>query len=410
MTARVRSVVAALALLLLAALPAAAQDRVIVRQEPGTPVVAAEVLIAVGPADEDSASEGITYLTARAVTAPILPVLDSLTAQLTVVQHKDAVSFTVIAAPDNWEEATRTLLVALFRDPVDSLATVRQRTATVAELEAREASPADALARQVDAAVFGEDHPWGRPAVGTAASVRRIRVREVDAFLRAGFTADRAVVAIVGPVDRGAADALRAFMEPGPVRRTEVDAPTPADEPVRQQYNSITAWVAAVYPFDEDADEEALRMLASLAVDRVSFGPLRPQVYDSRAEVTRHAGGGELRLELVVPPREAEEWATRLSAAVAEFAGEALGEAQFADRLRRFRGERMLELESPEARARVLARQALVTGRTTGRLADVDGLTAARLHQAARSLPDPVIVFLGPFVEEDEEEGGGSDR
>lgn len=400
--------IAGLMLGLLAVWPAAAQDRVIVRQEPGTPVVAAEVLIAVGPADEASGKEGITYLTARAVTAPILPVLDSLTAQLTVQQHRDAVSFTVIAAPDNWEEATRTLLVALFRDPVDSLATVRQRTATAAELEAREASPADALARQVDAAVFGEEHPWGRPAVGTAATVGRIAVAEVDAFLRSGFTPDRAVVAIVGPVDRDAGDALRGFMDPGPLRRTEVDAPAPSAEPVRQQYNSITAWVAAVYPFGADADEEALRMLAELAVERVSFGPLRPQVYDSRAEVTRHAGGGELRLELVVPPREVEEWAGRLSAAVAGFAGEALGDAQFAERLRRFRGERMLELESPEARARVLARQVLVTGRTTGRLADVDGLTAERLHQAARSLSDPVIVFLGPFVEEDEE-GGGTD-
>lgn len=407
---RIRSIIGGMALALLAALPAAAQDRVVVRQEPGTPVVAAEVLVAVGPADEDSANAGITYLTARSVTAPILPLLDSLTAQLTVQQHKDAVSFTVIAAPDNWEEATRTLLVALFRDPVDSVATVRQRAATVAELQAREVSPADALAKEVDAAVYGEDHPWGRPAVGTAASVGRIRVHQVDSFLRSGFTADRAIVAIVGPVDRGAADAMRAFMDPGPVRRTEVDAPTPADEPVRQQYNSITAWVAAVYPFGENADEEALRMLAELAVDRVSFGPLRPQVYDSRAEVTRHAGGGELRLELVVPPREVEEWAARLSAAVAAFADEALDEGQFAERLRRFRGERMLELESPEARARVLARQALVTGRTTGRLADVDGLTAARLHQAARSLSSPVIVFLGPFVEDDGEGGGSGAR
>lgn len=403
-----KSIVGAIALAVLAARPAAAQDRVVVRAEPGTPVVAAEVLIAVGPADEAEGKEGITYLTARSVTAPIVPILDSLTAQLTVVQHKDAVSFTVIAAPDNWEEATRTLLVALFRDPVDSVATVRQRTATAAELEAREASPADALSRQVDAAVFGESHPWGRPAVGTAASVGRIRVNEVDAFLRTGFTADRAVVAIVGPVDAEAAQALRAFMDPGPVRITDVDAPEPADKPVRQQYNSITAWVAAVYPFDEDADEEALRMLARLAIERVSFGPMRPQVYDSRAEVTRHAGGGELRLELVVPPREVEDWAERLAAAVAEYAGEALGDAQFADRLRRFRGERMLELESPEARARVLARQVLVTGRTTGRLADVDGLTAARLHRAARALGDPVIVFLGPFVDEDE--GGGGSR
>jgi predicted Zn-dependent peptidase len=392
----------------LLAAPAAAQDRVIVRAEPGTPVVAAEVLIAVGPADEAEGKEGITYLTARAVTAPILPVLDSLTAQLTVQQHKDAVSFTVIAAPDNWQEATRTLLVALFRDPVDSVATVRQRTATVAELTAREASPADALARRVDAAVFGEEHPWGRPAVGTARSVGRIAVREVDAFLRSAFTADRALVAIVGPVDRGAAQALQAFMDPGPVRRTEFDPFEPVGEPVREQYQAITAWVAAVYPFGEDADEEALRMLARLAVDRVSFGPLRPQVYDSRAEVVRHAGGGELRLEMVVPPREAEDWAERLAAAVAAYADEALSEPMFAERLRRYRGERLLELESPEARARALARQALVGGRAGTRLADLDGLTAARLHQAARSLADPVIVLMGPFVEEDEDGGGAT--
>lgn len=403
---RARWIGFAAAALLLAAAPMEAQERVVVRAEAGTPVVAAEVLIAVGPADEAEGKEGITYLTARSVTAPILPVLDSLAAHLEVEQQKDAVSFTVTAAPDNWQEAVRTLLVALFRDPVDSVATVRQRTATVAELTAREASPADALARQVDAAVFGEDHPWGRPAVGTARSVGRINVREVDAFLRTGFTADRAVVAIVGPVDRGAARVVEAFMDPGPLRTTEVDPPAPADEPVRQQYQAITAWVAAVYPFGADADEEAVRMLARLALERVSFGPLRPQVYDARAEVVRHPGGGELRLEMVVPPREAEEWAERLADAVDEFARAPLDEPVFAERLRRYRGERLLELETPEARARALARAALL-GTSTTRLADLDGLTAARLHQAARSLSDPVVVFLGPFVEE-EDEGGGS--
>ena len=401
---RIGGFVAALAL---AAAPAAAQERVIVRAEPGTPVVAAEVLIAVGPADEAEGKEGITYLTARAVTAPILPVLDSLAAELDVEQHKDAVSFTVTAAPDNWQEAMRTLLVALFRDPVDSVATVRQRTATVAELTAREASPADALAREVDAAVFGAEHPWGRPAVGTARSVGRIAVREVDAFLRSGFTADRALVAIVGPVDRDAGRAVEAFMDPGPLRTSEIAAAAPAEEPVRQQYQAITAWVAAVYPFAENADEEAVRMLARLALERVSFGPLRPQVYDSRVDVVRHAGGGELRLQLVVPPREAEEWAGRLSAAVGEFARAPLEEPVFADRLRRYRGERLLELETPEARARALARAALI-GTSTARLTDLDGLTRERLHATARALSNPIIVFLGPFVEEDGDAGGGS--
>ena len=395
-----------MAALLLAA-PAAAQDRVVLRPEPGTPVVAAEVLIAVGPADEAEGKEGITYLTARAVTAPILPVLDSLAAHLEVEQHKDGVSFTVTAAPDNWQEAMRTLLVALFRDPVDSVATVRQRTATVAELEAREVSPADALARRVDAAVFGEDHPWGRPAVGTARSVGRITVREVDAFLRSGFTADRAVVALVGPVDRSAGRILAAFMDPGPLRTTAVDAPEPADEPVRQQYNAITAWVAAVYRFDEDADDEAVRMLARLALDRVSFGPLRPQVYDARVEVVQHAGGGELRLQMVVPPREVERWAGQLTAAVAAFAREPLDASVFAERLRRYRGERLLQLETPEARARTMAR-AVLLGDPEPLLADFGDLTPERLHQTARALSDPVIVFLGPFVEEEEDDGGGS--
>jgi zinc protease len=329
-------------------------------------------------------------------------VLDSLAAHLEVEQHRDAVSFTVIAAPDNWQEATRTLLVALFRDPVDSVATVRQRAAAVAELQARERSPSDALARGVDAAVYGENHPWARPAAGTARSAGRITMAEVDAFLRGSFTADRAVIAIVGPVGADAGGALSAFLEPGPLRAATVEAPRPAGEPVRQPYEAITAWVAAVYPFGPDADDEALRMLSRLALEQVSFGVQRPQVYDSRAEVVRHAAGGELRLEMVVPPGEVEQWAERLGQALSRYADEPLSDGLFAQRRRRYRGERLLALESPEARARVLARQTLL-GLPTVPLTDVEGLTPERLEQAARSLGKPVIVFLGPFVDEDED-------
>ncbi|HEU0015358.1 MAG TPA: hypothetical protein VFQ45_16840 [Longimicrobium sp.] len=395
-----------LAVAMLAALTpgaARAQDRVYVRPEPGTPVVAAEILIAVGPADEPEEHAGITYLTARSVTAPVRGVLDSLGAHLEVDQQKDAVSFTVIASPDNWEEAARTLLVAIFRDPVDSLATVRQRAATVAELTAREASPSDALAREVDAALFGADHAWGRPAVGTAESVGRLTVDQVDLFLRRYFTSERAVIAIVGPVEPDAGEALAGYMEPGPLSRPRVGGAEPADEPVHREYDAITAWVAAVYPVGVDADEEALRMLAELALERVSFGPARRQVYDARATVVRHAAGGELRLEMVVPPREAEQWGQRLHDAVAAYAGEELGAPLFADRLRRHRGARLLALESPEARARALARQTLLGARAP-RLPDPDTLTPARLRGAARALGDPVLVFLGPF-EEDEGDG-----
>ena len=375
-------------------------DRILVREEPGTPVVAVEVLVAVGTADEPEGSAGITYLTARSVVEPARRAIDSLGGHLEVEAHKDAVAFTLTAAPDAWREASQALLVALFRDPVDSAAVGRQRRALVRELQSREASPADALAREVERAVFGEGHPWGRPEVGTAETMAEIGAAEVDAYLRQSFTPERSLVAVVGPVERAdAVEHLRPHLGEGGVRTEPVDPPAPAEGPVRRDYNSITTWVSASWHFGDESDVEALRMLSHLALDRVSFGPSRRSVYNARAEVLRHAGGGELRLHLVVPPREAEQWAGALREAVSGYAAEPLSPQLFADRLRRYRGERLLELETPEARAATLARNALLGGRVDT-LVDFQGLTPRRLHEAARSLDAPIVVFLGPSLED----------
>jgi zinc protease len=399
-----RAAVLAVAAAALAATDSGAQDRVAVRVEPGTPVVALEVLVTTGPADETAETAGLTYLTARSVTAPVRAVLDSLGAHLSIEGHKDAVSFTVISAPEVWREASQALLVALFRDPVDSVATVAQRREIAAELTARQASPADELVRRMDAAIYGGTHPWGRPTVGTAGSVGRLTVAQVDGHLRRAFTADRAVVAAVGPLDyEQVVDHLRLFMDPGPLRRTRQEASDGAPGTVRVQYNTITAWVAAAYRFDRDSDVDALRMLAEQAIERLSFGPQRPSVYDARAEVVRHGAGGELRLHLVVPPDEADLWADRLHGAVREFAERPLSPDAFAERLRRHRGERLLELSTPEARARALARGALL-GSGGDDLAGMESLTPERVHAAARGLSAPVRVILGPFVDEEEDD------
>jgi zinc protease len=395
-TARTLRLVCAAALAALAAGRAAAQDRVFVRPEPGTPVVAMQVLVGVGPADEPAAQAGISYLAARAVVDPARAVLDSLGAHLDVDQQKDAIAFTLTASPDAWAEAARVLMVALFRDPVDSVSTVRQRSAIVRELQGREASPADALEREREQAVFGAGHPWGRPEVGTPASVPRIRVSQVDAFLRQNFTPERSVVAIVGPVDEDEArEAMRPHMPDGDLRADTVPPPEPADSTVRADYNAITTWVSATWRFGADADVEALRMLARLAQDRVGFSPSRREVYNSLAEVTQHAGGGELTLTVVVPPRDADAWAEQLREAVEGYAREALSPTVFTERLRRYRGLRLMELDQPEQRAAAMARAALL-GDRTATLADFTRLSPDRLQAAARDLQGPILVFLGP--------------
>lgn len=381
--------------------PGLAQERISVISEPGTPVVATEVLVAAGPANEPEGKGGLTYLAARAVTGPIIPHLDSLGARLTVQPQKDAVSFTLTAAPDVWEDAVRTLLVSLFRDPPQGATVLRERDAVRAELLSRQSNPADAATREGDAALYGSDHPWGRPTVGTPESIAALTVADVDAFLRASFTSDRVVIAVVGPVDpAGVREYLLGFINPSGRLTAEVEPIRPERSPVRRDYNSVTTWTSVSYRFPAVTDVEALRFLAQLALDELDFSPLRRSVFNARAEISPRLTGGELRFQLVTPPEEAEDWAGRILAVVDEVAHRPILEDRFEARLRRYRGERLHALAAPEDRARELARDLLVRGETGGVAAELEGMTVERLRAAVARLSAPIVLLLGPFQDE----------
>ena len=402
-----RVLIGHLALALLAAASASGQERLVIRPEPGTPVVAVEVLIAAGPADEPEGKAGLAYLAARTVVAPIQPALDSVGAHLEIAAGKDAITFTLIAAPDDWENASRALLVALFRDPPDRQWMLRQQRAIAAELTGRLSNPADAMLRAADAAVFGEDHPWGRSTVGTPATVQKLTLEDVDRFLRTHVTSRRAVVAVVGAVEAAAARAhLVTFIDPSaPLPAQEWVRPEPAERMVRTDYNSITTWISVTYPFPAEADVEALEFLAGLAMDELSFSLTRRSVFNVRSEVIPRRAGGELRLQLVTPPGEADDWAERVRDLISGFGERAIGSEVLEARLRRFRGERLQALAAPEDRARALARQLLVTGRTRTVGAEAEEITIARLRRAVRALNPPTIVLLGPVEDEEPSKG-----
>jgi predicted Zn-dependent peptidase len=377
--------------LLFSTVPAAAQEAWLVRTEPGTPVVAMEVLVATGPIHEDSLQAGLAFLSARALMAPIRPRLDSLGARLLMEGHKDAISFSLISPPETWIEASRTLLIALFRDPPYDHVVERERRSLASELLARQASP-----------VFGASHPWGRPAVGFPHTVSRVSGADVDQFLRTYVTPERSVVAVIGPVARSeVAEHLRPFFPPGRLRRPEPVAAQASGRPVVREYNSITTWVAAVYPLREDTDLEAVRFLAEGALSALSFGPSRRSIYDVQVEIFPRVGGGELRIQVVVPPDEARQWGERITDAIGQYARAPLQEDQFEAQLRYFRGRRLLALGSPEARAREIARAFLVRGtepRDFG-AAFFDELSIEGIHETARSLGAPKLIYLGPNLD-----------
>lgn len=376
-------------------------DRIVVAPEPGTPIVAVEALLAAGPAGEAEGKEGITYLAARAATAPVMPVLDSLGARLSIRPQKDAVSITLAAAPDVWKEAADALLIALFRDPPQEAVVRRERQAIAGELLSRQSNPADAANREADGALYGRDHPWGRPTVGTPGSVNGITPADVEEYLRDSFTTDRIVIAVVGPVDAGEArEHVGRFVDGSGRLSVEVDAIRPERSPVRRSYDSITTWTVVSYRFSSVADLEAIRFLAQLALDELDFSPMRRSVFNAQADVHPRLPAGEIRFQVVTPPEEAEDWAGRILSVVDEVAHEPMLESRLEARLRRYRGERLNALAAPEDRARELARELLVYGETDGLLTQAEGLTLDRLRAVVGRLSAPIVLLLGPFQDD----------
>jgi predicted Zn-dependent peptidase len=217
------------------------------------------------------------------------------------------------------------------------------------------------------------------------------------------------VIAVVGPVDATTARThFLGYLDPStPLPRLEWTPPEPARSVVRQDYNSITTWVSVSYPIPVSADVEALEFLARMTTDQLSFSPTRRSIYDVSGTVIPRRAGGELRFQLVAPPEEAEQWARRIRELVEGTTGEWTIAGVFENRLRRFRGERLHALASPEERARELARQLLVSGRTRTPGQDLDALTLARVQAAIRSLGTPTVVLLGPILDEDSDPSTG---
>ncbi|CAN5802269.1 hypothetical protein BH23GEM6_BH23GEM6_15770 [soil metagenome] len=377
-----------------------AQERIVVITEPGTPVVATEFLIVAGPANEQADKAGLAYLSARSVTEPIRPVLDSLGAHLALQMRKDAISVSIISAPDVWEEATRVVLVALFRDPPAGPAVQRQRAAIRAELAARQTNPADAMTREADRAVFGAAHPWGRPEVGTVRSMERLNSSDVADFLRSYVTSDRAIAVVIGPVEATRArDHLSTFMLGRGPLPVDASAAVSARRPTRVEYNSITTWISASFPFGPGADEEALRLLSHLTLQALTTGPDRHLVYNASAEVLPRVGGGELRFQIVTPPGAAERLGTRIQETVQQLASGREHEDLWVRSLRQYRGERIRTLSSPDARANEVARRILASAGSAWILPDLEGLTQERLVASYAALGAPILVYLGPSVD-----------
>jgi zinc protease len=116
----------------------------------------------------------------------------------------------------------------------------RLKLLRLSHLKARTDDPAETAAAVFPRLIYGPDHPYGRPDLGTPASVQSITREDVVAFYRRIMVPGNAVMVIVGDVQP---DAIAAALETrlgtwpaGPVPPQPALEPLPAPSPSRALY------------------------------------------------------------------------------------------------------------------------------------------------------------------------------
>jgi predicted Zn-dependent peptidase len=133
-----------------------------------------------------------------------------------------------------------------------------------------ENSPAGKLYAAHMAAAF-QEHPYGRPVVGSMEDIQRLTRREVESYFRRYYGPNNAVVAIAGDVD---AEQILSWARKyfGPIPRGEEPPPVRIREPEQQEERRVTVVFDAEptlrigwkVPSAKSEDAPALYMLTSI--------------------------------------------------------------------------------------------------------------------------------------------------
>ncbi len=367
-------------------------ERVHVSSQRGT-LVAVSIAFPVGAVHETPEEAGVTQLAAHALVESLAPRLDSLGARVRVGCGRSATSFTMLAAPDRWRDAFRYVVDALAAPTIPDDALESARTARAATARLDNGNPTWQIRVVTRQALFGVTDPRARPVCGLPETIELVHADTVRARARSAFRLGRAAVAALGPVERGARDFLEAGIGPGETADTARDVSV-RDDTRAAERNTITAWTGLAFPVRDPVDETALRLLGQHVRDAIGPAPDRTGVLGVATEVERHTGGGALYVYFLSEPESAPAWADRVRERVERVARAGLPEGTFPALLRRFRGMRLLELETPEARAREAADR-LLQGRAPAPL-PLDDVDPSVLQQAAARLGAPARGFVGP--------------
>lgn len=328
----------------------------------------------------------------------------STVAALAIECSPDGLILSFAATPDTWQDAVRAwalrLSGAMYPPAADVPATARpDRPANpAAEFDvllerARRSGEPDARCLALESPMSPPTPapppiptpPTARSDPPTAPTARSEHVRPV-----------RAAWALFGPVEeepsRTLMDAL--FDSPAAALGEELRAAVPARGPVHLERATVSTWIGIAYPITSQPPPESVELLAFRLEERLRAAIGREMLFEVQAEVVRGARSEWLQLRLLTDAGAASAVERAAREAVAGAAVWVPSPVEL-DALRaRFRGARLLDLATPEARAReALINPAFRAGNVSAAIAR---LQPPDMEAAALALGPPLVVRVGP--------------
>jgi len=377
---------------------ARAQSRLAVLEEPDAVAVGLAIVLDSGSPRELDSEAGLTPLAAMAAIEQARPQLEAIGGRARVECRAAATVITIHLPAATWRLGALLIQDAIFDQRISGEAIERARAELLHTLEAQDPFTAG-LREALAEALFGDDPRWVRPPCGRPEAIRALSEADIHRVRESWFRADRATAAIAGPVSAADARAILSRFAVGADLPPLVPTPATPDRAGRVHVASstVTTWLGLAYPFDRDADLEALRLLAFYVRETLAPTAARPDVYDVSTTIERHGDGGWLTISLVTAPATAPDREDEARALVRETATRMLADARFDALIRRYRGVRLLELASPESRALEAALDLLFERRARTTAPLIDDLTPGRLQRAAAGLGAPAAAVLGPL-------------
>jgi predicted Zn-dependent peptidase len=183
----------------------------------------------------------------------------------------DYTSYALTVPTAETAKGIQTLADMVFRSKFDPVEMGRERDVILEEARIERDTPTTALTRGLYRLVFN-DHPYGRPLLGTTATLKAATRETLVAYYKRHYAPDNMTLVVVGPVapETARASAQQTFGRIAGTghQRTAVSPPGPLTGRIRrtverpeQQAHLALGWLA---PRSDDPDSFAVDLLASI--------------------------------------------------------------------------------------------------------------------------------------------------